>query len=47
MSITNSRNDGIDVLKEDHRTVENLFSRLESAIDQETLDEVIKELSTP
>ena len=45
MSITNSRNDGIDVLKEDHRTVENLFSRLESGIDQETLDEVIKELS--
>lgn len=45
MPITNSRNDGIDVLKEDHRTVETLFAKLESGIDQETLDEVIKELS--
>ena len=42
---TNSRNDGIDVLKEDHRTVEGLFGRLESAIDQDTLDKVVKELS--
>jgi hemerythrin superfamily protein len=45
MPITNSRNDGIEVLKEDHRTVESLFTRLESEIDQETLDEVVKELS--
>lgn len=45
MSVTNSRNDGIDVLKEDHRTAESLFTRLESEIDQATLDELVKELS--